>query len=168
MNAAKVNSLSESSSEERGGVSRAHLHLKENATKRLALKRAVFDRVKKVIFTLPLRNFNQTIAVWEITHRSAGLMKREQLRVCSQGYTCCTSDIEDRLGQQSKEDFGKLVDENSHTIRTIFTSRHKKFDGKCAKIGESLCSKVKKKKKKIFSVTPSKSEVAIFHYVQII
>uniref|UniRef100_A0A8C2EXZ9 Glypican 6a n=1 Tax=Cyprinus carpio TaxID=7962 RepID=A0A8C2EXZ9_CYPCA len=52
----------------------------------------------------------------------------EQLRVCSQGYTCCTSDIEDRLGQQSKEDFGKLVDENSHTIRTIFTSRHKKFD----------------------------------------
>ncbi|KAF4119108.1 hypothetical protein G5714_001159 [Onychostoma macrolepis] len=52
----------------------------------------------------------------------------EHLRVCSQGYTCCTSDMEDRLGQQSKLDFEKLVDENSHTIRTIFTSRHKKFD----------------------------------------
>ncbi len=50
MNAAKVNSPSESGSEERGGVSRAHLHLKENATKRLALTRAVFDRFKKVFF----------------------------------------------------------------------------------------------------------------------
>uniref|UniRef100_A0A673MSW5 Glypican-6-like n=1 Tax=Sinocyclocheilus rhinocerous TaxID=307959 RepID=A0A673MSW5_9TELE len=52
----------------------------------------------------------------------------DHLRVCSQGYTCCTSDMEDRLGQQNKLDFEKLVDENSHTIRTIFTSRHKKFD----------------------------------------
>ncbi|XP_077061514.1 glypican-6a isoform X2 [Siphateles boraxobius] len=52
----------------------------------------------------------------------------EHLRVCSQGYTCCTSDMEDRLGQQSKLDFEKLVDESSHTIRTVFTSRHKKFD----------------------------------------
>ncbi len=43
--------------------------------------------------------------------------------------------MEDRLGQQSKLDFEKLVDENSHTIRTIFTSRHKKFDGKCATVG---------------------------------
>ncbi len=59
MNAAKVNSPSESGSEKRGGVSRAHLDLKENATKQLALKRAVFDRVKKLFFAQPLRNFNQ-------------------------------------------------------------------------------------------------------------
>ncbi|XP_067298326.1 glypican-6a isoform X1 [Pseudorasbora parva] len=52
----------------------------------------------------------------------------EHLRVCSQGYTCCTSDMEDRLGQQSKLDFETLVDESSRTIRTVFTSRHKKFD----------------------------------------
>ncbi|XP_059409502.1 glypican-6-like isoform X1 [Carassius carassius] len=52
----------------------------------------------------------------------------QNLQVCSQGYTCCTPDMEDRLGQQSKLDLEKLVDENSHTIRTIFTSRHKKFD----------------------------------------
>ncbi|XP_048053991.1 glypican-6a isoform X1 [Megalobrama amblycephala] len=52
----------------------------------------------------------------------------EHLRVCSQGYTCCTSDMEDRLGQQGKLDFEKLVDESSRTIRTVFTSRHKKFD----------------------------------------
>ncbi len=57
MNAAKVNSPSESGSEERGGVSRAHLHLKENATKLLALKRAVFDRVKKVFFYTTIEKF---------------------------------------------------------------------------------------------------------------
>ncbi len=61
MNASKVNSPSESGSEERGGMSRAHLHLKENATKRLVLTRAVFDRFKKCYFTLPMRIFNQTM-----------------------------------------------------------------------------------------------------------
>ncbi|XP_055062150.2 glypican-6a isoform X2 [Misgurnus anguillicaudatus] len=52
----------------------------------------------------------------------------EHLRVCSQGYTCCTSEMEEKLGHQSKLDFEKLVEDSSHTIRTIFTSQHKKFD----------------------------------------
>ncbi len=50
MNASKVNSLSDSSSEERGGASRSNLHLKKNATKQLALTRAIFDRVKNGVF----------------------------------------------------------------------------------------------------------------------
>ncbi len=57
MNAGKVNSPSESRSEERGGVSRANLHLKGNATKLLALKRAVFDRVKKGVFYTTIEKF---------------------------------------------------------------------------------------------------------------
>ncbi len=61
MNVAKVNSPSGSSSEERGGVSRALSHLKENDTILLALKRAGFKRLKKVFFTLPMNNFNQTM-----------------------------------------------------------------------------------------------------------
>ncbi len=61
MNAAKVNNPSENGSEERGGVSRAQQHLKENDTIWLALKRAVFERVKKVFFTLPVKNLNQTM-----------------------------------------------------------------------------------------------------------
>ncbi len=59
MNAAKVNSPLESA-EERGGVSRVS-YLKENDTIELALKSAVFDRLKKVFFTLPMKNFNQTM-----------------------------------------------------------------------------------------------------------
>uniref|UniRef100_A0A3Q1H6Q6 Glypican-6-like n=1 Tax=Acanthochromis polyacanthus TaxID=80966 RepID=A0A3Q1H6Q6_9TELE len=53
----------------------------------------------------------------------------EHLRVCPQGYTCCTSEMEDKLNQQSKLEFENLVEESSHNMRTTFVSRHKKFDG---------------------------------------
>ncbi len=50
MNAARVYRLSESGSEERGMASRANLHLKRHARIQLAQKRAVFVRVKMVLF----------------------------------------------------------------------------------------------------------------------
>lgn len=53
----------------------------------------------------------------------------EHLRVCPQGNTCCTPEMEDTFGQQSKQDFGNLVDEMSHELRSTFVSRHKRFDG---------------------------------------
>ncbi|XP_064413749.1 glypican-6 isoform X2 [Latimeria chalumnae] len=52
----------------------------------------------------------------------------EHLRICPQGYTCCTSEMEDKLSQQSKLEFENLVEETSHFVRTTFISRHKKFD----------------------------------------
>uniref|UniRef100_UPI003AACA85C glypican-6a n=1 Tax=Centroberyx gerrardi TaxID=166262 RepID=UPI003AACA85C len=52
----------------------------------------------------------------------------EHLRVCPQGYTCCTFEMEDKLSQQSKLEFENLVEETSHNMRTTFVSRHKKFD----------------------------------------
>ncbi len=57
MNAAKVYHLSEKGSEERGGVSRAHLHLKQHARIQLALDRAVFDWVKTVLFYTTIDKF---------------------------------------------------------------------------------------------------------------
>ncbi|XP_068602321.1 glypican-6b [Brachionichthys hirsutus] len=50
------------------------------------------------------------------------------LRVCSQGNTCCTQEMEDTFGQQSKQDIENLVDETSHVLRSTFVSRHKRFD----------------------------------------
>lgn len=38
--------------------------------------------------------------------------------------------MEDKFGQQSKQDFENLVDEMSHELRSTFVSRHKRFDGK--------------------------------------
>ncbi|XP_017260695.1 glypican-6a isoform X2 [Kryptolebias marmoratus] len=52
----------------------------------------------------------------------------EHLRVCPQGYTCCTSEMEDKLNQQSKSQFERMVEESSLNMRTTFISRHKKFD----------------------------------------
>ncbi|XP_054887842.1 glypican-6-like isoform X1 [Poeciliopsis prolifica] len=52
----------------------------------------------------------------------------EDLRVCTSEHTCCTQEMEDRFGQQSKLDFEKLLNETSHTLRSIFVSRHKRFD----------------------------------------
>ncbi len=51
MNVAKVYHLSQSGLEERDGVSRSHLHLKEHALKPLAENRADFDKVKRVFYT---------------------------------------------------------------------------------------------------------------------
>ncbi|XP_037345007.2 glypican-6-like isoform X2 [Pungitius pungitius] len=52
----------------------------------------------------------------------------EHLRVCPQGSTCCTPEMEDKFGQQSKQDFENLVDEMSHELRSTFVSRHERFD----------------------------------------
>ncbi|XP_048454358.1 glypican-6a [Rhincodon typus] len=52
----------------------------------------------------------------------------EHLRICSKGFTCCTSEMEDKLSQQSKLEFENMVEETSHVLRTTFVSRHKKFD----------------------------------------
>ncbi|XP_061925146.1 glypican-6-like isoform X1 [Entelurus aequoreus] len=52
----------------------------------------------------------------------------EHLRVCPQGNTCCTQEMEDAFGQRSKQEFGDLVEEISHDLRSVFVSRHQKFD----------------------------------------
>uniref|UniRef100_A0A8C2XAP6 Glypican 6b n=1 Tax=Cyclopterus lumpus TaxID=8103 RepID=A0A8C2XAP6_CYCLU len=52
----------------------------------------------------------------------------DHLRVCPQGSTCCTQEMEDTFGQQSKQDFENLIDEISHELRSTFVARHKRFD----------------------------------------
>ncbi|XP_075896254.1 glypican-6b isoform X2 [Nelusetta ayraudi] len=52
----------------------------------------------------------------------------EHLRVCPQGNTCCTQEMENKFGQRSKQDFENLTDETSHELRSTFVSRHKRFD----------------------------------------
>ncbi len=65
----------------------------------------------------------------------------EHLRVCPQGYTCCTSEMEDKLNQQSKLEFENMVETSSHNMRITFVSRHKKFDGKLLCLICSTCRK---------------------------
>ncbi|XP_035995132.1 glypican-6 isoform X1 [Fundulus heteroclitus] len=53
----------------------------------------------------------------------------EDLRVCTHKHTCCTQEMEDKFSQQSKQEIENLLDETSHTLRSTFVSRHKRFDG---------------------------------------
>ncbi|XP_056464079.1 glypican-6a isoform X2 [Gadus chalcogrammus] len=53
----------------------------------------------------------------------------EHLRICaSQGTTCCTSEMEDKLGLLSRHTFEDLMANSSHDMRTSFFSKHRKFD----------------------------------------
>lgn len=55
----------------------------------------------------------------------------DHLKVCSQGYTCCSQEMEEKYSQQSKHDFRNAVTELSNHLQNMFSSRYKKFDGKC-------------------------------------
>ncbi|XP_034042057.1 glypican-6-like isoform X2 [Thalassophryne amazonica] len=65
---------------------------------------------------------------FSFTHVPLQEIPGDHLRVCPRENTCCTQEMEDRFGQQSKQDFDNLVDEISHDLRSTFVSRHKKFD----------------------------------------
>ncbi|KAM9343856.1 glypican-6b [Pholidichthys leucotaenia] len=52
----------------------------------------------------------------------------DHLRICLRGNTCCTEEMEDTFGQQSKRDFESLVENSSYALRLTFVSRHKRFD----------------------------------------
>ncbi|KAM8976728.1 glypican-6 isoform 2-T2 [Pelodytes ibericus] len=52
----------------------------------------------------------------------------EHLHICPQEYTCCTTEMEEKLSEQSRLEFVYLVEETSHFVRTTFGSWHKTFD----------------------------------------
>nr|XP_060612564.1 glypican-4 [Anolis sagrei ordinatus] len=59
----------------------------------------------------------------------------DHLKVCPQGYTCCSQEMEEKYGQQSKHDFRNAVVELSNNLQAVFSSRYNKFDGE---FGEPL------------------------------
>ncbi|KAL7979569.1 hypothetical protein Chor_004727, partial [Crotalus horridus] len=54
----------------------------------------------------------------------------DHLKVCPQGYTCCSQAMEEKYWQQSRQDFSHAVVELSNNLQGTFSSRYKKFDGK--------------------------------------
>lgn len=58
----------------------------------------------------------------------------EHLRVCSQEYTCCGVEMEDALAHRGKADLERLMEESSSALRTVFTTKHRKFDGETQEV----------------------------------
>ena len=54
----------------------------------------------------------------------------EHLRICPQGFTCCTQDMEHHLSTESRAEFDKLMADKISLLRNTFVSRTAKFDGK--------------------------------------
>lgn len=53
----------------------------------------------------------------------------EHLRICPQGYTCCTSDMEDNLAILSRREMEGLLKEAGRALQTSLTGQYKAFDG---------------------------------------
>uniref|UniRef100_A0A8C0NWT4 Glypican 2 n=1 Tax=Canis lupus familiaris TaxID=9615 RepID=A0A8C0NWT4_CANLF len=56
------------------------------------------------------------------------LISGEHLRICPQEYTCCSSEIEQRLTWDTEATFRGLVEENGSFLVHTLASRHRKFD----------------------------------------
>ncbi|XP_036404555.1 glypican-4-like [Megalops cyprinoides] len=50
------------------------------------------------------------------------------LKVCPQGFTCCTVEMEEKLSQQSRSDLKAPVSQLSSNLQSTFTQRHRHFD----------------------------------------
>ncbi|KAK7945675.1 hypothetical protein WMY93_001403 [Mugilogobius chulae] len=53
----------------------------------------------------------------------------EHLRICPQGYTCCTSDMEDNLATLSRREMEGLLKEAGRGLHTSLAGQYKAFDG---------------------------------------
>ncbi|XP_070701202.1 glypican-1b [Pempheris klunzingeri] len=53
----------------------------------------------------------------------------EHLRICPQGYTCCTSDMEDNLAMLSRREMEGVLKEAGRSLHTSLTGQYKTFDG---------------------------------------
>ncbi|XP_051554255.1 glypican-1b [Myxocyprinus asiaticus] len=52
----------------------------------------------------------------------------EHLRVCPQGYTCCTTAMEENLVNLSRQEFETQVKESGRTLQASLNSQYKRFD----------------------------------------
>uniref|UniRef100_A0A8C9RJY0 Glypican 4 n=1 Tax=Scleropages formosus TaxID=113540 RepID=A0A8C9RJY0_SCLFO len=50
------------------------------------------------------------------------------LKVCPQGFTCCTEQMEEKLSQQSHSDLKAPVSQLSSNLQSTFTQKHRHFD----------------------------------------
>ncbi|KAL4635940.1 glypican-1-like [Arapaima gigas] len=53
----------------------------------------------------------------------------EHLRICPQGYTCCTSEMEEQLSNMSRKEVERLMKEAGRSLQTSLQSHYRGFNG---------------------------------------
>lgn len=56
----------------------------------------------------------------------------EHLRVCPQGYTCCTSEMEEKLANRSRAELEAALLDSGRALQTTFATQLQSFDGEQA------------------------------------
>lgn len=59
---------------------------------------------------------------------SLSVISGDHLKVCPQGFSCCTLEMEEKLSQQSRTDLKAPVHQLSSNLQNTFTQRHSHFD----------------------------------------
>ncbi|KAJ7402232.1 hypothetical protein BTVI_88353 [Pitangus sulphuratus] len=54
--------------------------------------------------------------------------KGEHLRICPQGYTCCTSEMEENFANKSRSEFEAMMKEAGRSVQATLTAQHRSFD----------------------------------------
>lgn len=54
----------------------------------------------------------------------------EHLRICPQGYTCCTSEMEENFANKSRSEFEAMMKEAGRSVQMTLTAQHRSFDSK--------------------------------------
>uniref|UniRef100_A0A8C0QPB5 Glypican-1 n=1 Tax=Chelonoidis abingdonii TaxID=106734 RepID=A0A8C0QPB5_CHEAB len=58
-----------------------------------------------------------------------GPFSRILKKICPQGYTCCTSEMEENFAKKSQSEFEDMITEASRSAQVTLTSQYKNFDG---------------------------------------
>ena len=64
------------------------------------------------------------------TYNIALSVTGKHLRVCPQGLTCCTEEMEHNLSAQSRREFDRAVRDTLNKLGTLLKLRAQRFDGK--------------------------------------
>lgn len=77
---------------------------------------------------------------WKFNARSPSSVPGVPLKVCPQGYSCCTVEMEEKLSQQSHTEIKAPVSKLSTSLQSTFKQRHDHFDSKQTHWLTNTCS----------------------------
>lgn len=67
-----------------------------------------------------------------LTYYPFPLLAGEHLRICPQGYTCCTSEMEENLANRSRAELETALLDSSRTLQATLAAQLRSFDGEWA------------------------------------
>ena len=73
---------------------------------------------------------------------ASGDGEREHLRICPQGYTCCTSEMEENLANRSRAELETALLEGTRALQATLDAQQRGFDGEQARGPRTLAVEV--------------------------